>query len=500
MSPIRLLYVENIITRKTGAAQQRLVFFMSVENLAYEKTVEVLWAGEDNIWHALPAAYHSRAGHNLEHWRAEASIAPSTERSLPGNIQFALRLKAQDEEYWDNHHGENHFSEADSGIRLAPAVSVLNLQHEETLQDGQRLLPVTVAVDSRLDVDKVTVHWSTDNWKTVYHTACHARRNYWDKTWASNARNPNQYGDQVWEGALKLYNAYRVEYSITCEYHGKVLWDNNAGANYVAQRKPLRLLILNLHCYQEEDQDAKFSRIAQAIDELGVDIVCLQEVAELWNDGNGDWASNSARIINERLAAPYHLLTDWGHLGFDQYREGVAILSRYPVVRHKSKYVSSSHDPYNIHTRKVLMAQLRVPYFGLLNVFSSHLSWWEDGFAEQFENLRKWASDEQTALVRGTLLCGDFNIKAGSRGYRLVVGSREYEDQYLAATDKPTFDRIFREKRPDWHLLDHDGRIDYVFLHVGSALRATGAQEIFTEQRYGRVSDHTGYLVTFEPK
>jgi maltose 6'-phosphate phosphatase len=151
-------------------------------------------------------------------------------------------------------------------------------------------------------------------------------------------------------------------------------------------------MILNLHCCQEENQDDKLSRIARAIDEQEVDIVCLQEVAELWNDGKGDWQTNTARIINERLKSPYHLVTDWSHLGFDRYREGVAVLSRYPIEKHQAKIRLGSRDPYSIHSRKVVMAQVRVPYVGLINVFSSHLSWWEDGFAEQFENLRQWAA------------------------------------------------------------------------------------------------------------
>ena len=161
------------------------------------------------------------------------------------------------------------------------------------------------------------------------------------------------------------------------------------------------MLILNLHCYQEDNQDHKLSQIARAINELDVDVVCLQEVAELWNNGLGDWESNSARIINDRLKSPYHLVTDWSHLGFDRYREGVAILSRYPIARQEGRYVSNSRDPYSIHSRKVVMARIRVPHLGLINVFSSHLSWWDDGFPEQFETLRQWAANEHTGDVQG---------------------------------------------------------------------------------------------------
>jgi maltose 6'-phosphate phosphatase len=255
-----------------------------------------------------------------------------------------------------------------------------------------------------------------------------------------------------------------------------------------------------LHCYQEENQDYKFSQIAKAINELDIDIICLQEVAELWNDGKGDDETNSSRIINDSLTKPFHLYTDWSHLGFDKYREGVAILSRYPIFKHGSKYVSDSHDVHSIHSRKVVMAQIEIPYMGHINVFSAHLSWWEDGFAEQFKRLRDWAADEQTETVKATLLCGDFNIAAGSKGYRLVVDAHEYEDQFLAANSQGVFEKIFRVNDPYWqNYLADDYRIDYIFLNKHSDFCVTSGQVLFTDQDYGRVSDHCGYLMTFEP-
>ena len=41
-------------------------------------------------------------------------------------------------------------------------------------------------------------------------------------------------------------------------------------------------------------------------------------------------------------------------------------------------------------------------------------------------------------------------------------------------------------------------RIDFIWLNTGSRLRAIRAEELFTAARYGRVSDHTGYVVEFE--
>ena len=500
MNKIKLLYAKNIISRKGGGVRQELSFLALVENLAFAKSIDVLWAGEDSVWRVLPAAYHRAIDEQKEYWFARTTVALADNELLPGNVLCAVRYRAAGAEYWDNNHGENYSIQADSGIRLTDGYPLLNVESESCLSDGQSLLPIVVAVESALQARKMTVHWTSDDWQSKQQTACHFRRGYWNSELLSNARNPNHYGCQVWQAVLKAGEAFQIQYRISCETRQQALLDDNFGQNYTIQRRPLTVMVLNLHCRQEDDQDFKLSQIARAIDDLHVDLVCLQEVAELWNDGKGDWQTNTARIINEHLESPYHLVTDWSHLGFERYREGVAVLSRYPIEKQQARYVSASEDPYSIHSRKVVMAQVKVPYFGRINVFSSHLSWWEDGFAEQFDNLRRWAADEHRDEVVASLLGGDFNIKAGAKGYQRVVDSNEYEDQYLAATSPQIFRRIFAARELRWkRYLDEDQRIDYVFLRKGSALRVTSGRVVFTEEDYGSVSDHVGYVMTFEP-
>jgi len=501
MNKIQLLYVENVISRKKESAQQTLSFFMQVENDSYDKRVDVVWSGEDGIWQTLPASYHSNSGHAKEYWQARIHFHPAPDKSLPGNIEFGLRYRASNAEHWDNNQGLNYSSQADSGIMLAGAVPVLNIDFASKLDDGQKNIPITVAVDGFDPADKVTVHWTTDNWQHTQITLCHLKRNCWDKAALSNARNPNQYGVAIWKTWLRIGQAFRLEYSISVERNGQLFWDNNHGLNYSLSHEPLKVMILNLHCYQEDNQDYKFSQIAKAIDELNVDVVCFQEVAELWNDGAGDWQTNSAKIINDRLATPYHLHTDWSHLGFGKYREGVAILSKYPLIKQDAKYVSASDDIHNIHSRKVVMTQIKVPYIGRVNVFSVHLSWWEDGFAEQFQCLCEWAEAKHSAQVKATLLCGDFNIAGGSTGYHLVADGHQYDDQYLAVNSQGVFEKIFRVNDAHWQNYPSDDyRIDYIFLNKASDLKVTSAKILFTESDYGRVSDHCGYFMTFEPK
>ena len=500
MSAIELLYAENIITRKKGSPQQCLTFYLLVENHTFGKEVAVRWAGEDGVWQTLPATYLAYAGDRREIWRAQSWLQPTEQRSLPGNIQFALHCRMEGRDAWENAGGANYWIEADAGIRLHDQ-PLLNVDYGLLLQPDQKLLNVTVAVQQGLEPEEVYIEWSTDGWKTVKRTPCFYARDHWERNTQSNARNPNQYGVQLWTGRLKLREAYRVEYVVGCRRGQQTWWDNNRGANYLARRADLKVLTLNLHCYQEPDQDAKLSRIAAAIAELDIDIVCFQEVAENWNNGHGDWNSNAAKVISERIGRAYHLYTDWAHQGFGRFREGVAILSKFPLLKQEARYVSASQDAYDIHARKALMVQVDVPAVGLVNLFCAHLSWWQDGFRQQFDTLASWAEQSQRRQVAATLLCGDFNIKAGAEGYRHIVGAAQYEDQYLKVARRPVFDAIFRRRQTDWPaLLADDHRIDYIFLHRASKVKATGTRVLFTETDYGRVSDHAGFFVTFEPR
>ncbi len=500
MNKIKLLYVENVIFRKTKQVHQKLSFFMSLENIGYDKQVDIVWAGEDDgKWHVLTAEFHSMLGNHQEYWSANVTLNLTKDQSLPGNIHFNVRYRVLDDEYLVNNDNQNYTSEADSGIKLLSDQSIQNIAFENQLMDESHGITVHIGVNQSVHANKVTLHWTTDHWSTTKKSSCKFKHNHWDKTLQSNARNPNQYGTQLWTGKINHRELDKLEYVISCENTQHTLWDNNEGNNYSFQRAQLKVLILNLHCYQEENQLEKFATIAQTIDDLDIDIVCLQEVAENWNDGHGDWESNSAKIINDRLKIPFYIHNDWSHLGFDKYREGVAILSRYPLSHHESRYVSDSDDVYDINSRKVVAARLYVPYIGSINIFSAHLSWLEGGFQEQFQRLREWANSSKTNDIKATLLCGDFNITAGSNGYQLVVDSGEYEDQYLAINKQGVFDKVFRVNDGHWQdLLADDYRIDYIFMNKNSKLKTTSANVIFTDQDYGRVSDHCGYLMTFE--
>jgi maltose 6'-phosphate phosphatase len=339
------------------------------------------------------------------------------------------------------------------------------------------------------------VRWTGNRWNTHQTTPCVFKRRHRGKHPPVPFENPNRYGTGLWISRLPVHNLFGIEYAVACECRDGILWDNNLGINYRARRRRLKVLTLNLHCYQEDRQDEKFSLIAEAVADMDIDIVCLQEVGEPVA-GNGRSCSrlNAARVINERLKRPYHMFADWSHIGFDSYREGVAILSRYPFMERDSGFVSPDTDPHTIHSRKVCLVRVDVPYMGPVDIFCVHLSWWENGFSQQFENLRAWASSRQQDRAAATLLCGDFNAAAGSCGYRLVT--RDFVDQFRTAVlqewcggDHRCFERRFGE----------DGRIDHIFMNKSGQLKPAAARVLFTDNDYGRVSDHFGYYLEFEP-
>lgn len=503
MRLLQLLYAGNRVSRFDGGLRQELAFRIAVKNLAYRKLVEVFWAGQDGIWRILPATCIGPLKGGFEVWEARAEFrCPADQDSLPRDICFALHYGVGGQEYWDNNQGQNYEISANAGIHLDRDFALLNIDPQPWLAPGQTYHPITAAVHLPGPHKKVFVRWTTDRWHTVAETPCFFRRKHWTQVPGSGTLNPNRYGDEIWIGHLYTGDAFRVEYAIGCRTGDALeLWDNNFGRNYIARRERLKVLTLNLHCCQEENQDAKLSTIARAIVDLNADIVCLQEVAEPWNDGKGDWNANTANLIRERMGRPYHLHLDWSHRGFDRYRESLAILSRHPFAWTDSTYVSSVRDFRSINARKIVAAQVMVPYVGPVNVFSTHLSWWPDGFSEQFANLWQWVAEKHGNHLAATLLCGDFNVPVGSEGYHLVTGKGEFVDQFPrgCAHALAEYESALPASCPTGLPTD-DSRIDYIFQQRGGKLEAVAARELFTDNDYGRVSDHHGYLVEFEPR
>lgn len=289
------------------------------------------------------------------------------------------------------------------------------------------------------------------------------------------------------------------------------------------------VLTLNLHTYQElrsegvaeadltdalareriDSYDPLFDRIAHGISQLDPDIVCFQEVGE-WSGGNtqdpdsilfGSSDSNMVHQILERLDERYFYTMDWSHYGFDVWLEGSAILSKHPFIETGSRFISNpDNGRYEFwKSRNVPMARIELPGIGSANVFSVHTGWWDDKeepFQDQYRNLLAWVG-EIANTGETTVLCGDFNVPAGSEMQEFMTKGTGYSDQYALANPDGSLDVTIGGGIDGWESSDSGERIDYILMNDDSPLEVKEARIVFTEDMYGIVSDHAGVYARF---
>ncbi|MEI7500219.1 MAG: endonuclease/exonuclease/phosphatase family protein [Bacteroidota bacterium] len=268
------------------------------------------------------------------------------------------------------------------------------------------------------------------------------------------------------------------------------------------------VLTINLHTYQEEQQNEKFNMITDVIGKMDIDFIAFQECAQ------NSYAAiiegiiredNMALLISERIKkkynANYNFVWNWSHYGWNIWEEGVAVLSKHPVIHSEDRYVSSYTGTGNITSRKVIYAACQSPG-GLFNVFSAHTHWRTSlSDEEQNNQINKIKSMviEKESLSQGVVsfVCGDFNGNPTddfpwSEGYNTMMRTGDYFDTfreiYTDANQKPAQSKYYTIGG------DFPGRIDYIFLKKNASYKVSDSQIIFTNEVVGNVSDHYGVL------
>lgn len=267
----------------------------------------------------------------------------------------------------------------------------------------------------------------------------------------------------------------------------------------------MKLMTLNLNTYQEERQNEKFRRIAQTIVNEDIDIICFCEAAQTFMSRRIDEyvrEDNAAKIIcdevNRILGQPlYHFVWDLSHYGFKIYEEGIAILSKHPMIDVTSQYISHTHDIFTFKSRKVLKAA--IDYNGvMIDVYSCQLGWEDDAyepFDGQFKRLDEWVKEESSHEM--VILAGDFSNDVRTQAYQQVLDA-DYEDQYVKGNPNGLEDETFI------YPLGYDAshvhqclRLDYIFANQHN-YPVVVAKRLFQDDE--RVSDHMAVLVEWDIK
>lgn len=231
----------------------------------------------------------------------------------------------------------------------------------------------------------------------------------------------------------------------------------------------LRVVTLNLWGDQGPAAE-RMPLVTAGLLALAPDVVALQEVREVPPTEALPGLENQATTLGRSLGF-HHVFapaTPWGG-GI----EGLAILSRFPIVEEQSAVLPASRPD---ETRVVLMAAVATPA-GLVNCYSTHLHYrlthgiereQQVSFVDEF--VRSHKSDFPQILM------GDFNATPDHdeirflRGLCTLEGRRTYyQDAFavchpdLAAGGGHTWSS--RNSHTDkLHFLARDRRIDYIFV------------------------------------
>jgi endonuclease/exonuclease/phosphatase family metal-dependent hydrolase len=178
-----------------------------------------------------------------------------------------------------------------------------------------------------------------------------------------------------------------------------------------APRADLSVMTFNIHAGAGSDGAFDLPRVADAIREQQPDVVGLQEVDVHWSERSGfaDEAAELARSLGMAVRfAPIYDLP-----GSPRRQYGVAVLSRYPVLRAANHSITrlSTQDPDAVPAPAPGFAEAVIGApGGPVAVYVTHLDFRPD------PAVRATQVREMLAIMRGPrqVLLGDFNAEPGA--------------------------------------------------------------------------------------
>lgn len=256
----------------------------------------------------------------------------------------------------------------------------------------------------------------------------------------------------------------------------------------------MRLLTLNCHSWLEENQYEKIGYLAQAIKEKSYDVIALQEVSQFTteqkvvkNVTQDNFAIVVLRELEKIGVTGYSLVWDFSHFYSEKYEEGLAILTKHPIIEEHSFVVSKNSDPNLWTTRKIVGAKIN--FHGKpVSVYSCHTGWWHDKsepFRYQADSLLEQVNKDELFF-----LLGDFNNNAflTGEGYEYLMNKGLY-DTYSLAKEKDDGITV-KGKIVGWSDNKEDLRIDLILMN--EPLPVASSKVIFNNINKPVVSDHFG--------
>jgi len=259
----------------------------------------------------------------------------------------------------------------------------------------------------------------------------------------------------------------------------------------------MKLLTLNCHSWQEDDQIEKIRYLAETIYERAYDVVALQEVSQHKDRGiiyDNIREDNFAHLLVEELkelGSNYSFIWDFSHYGYDVWEEGVAILSKHPIAEVESFYVSRSRSIHNWKSRKILGGTIGIEGEEIA-FYTCHTGWWSDE-DEPFEYQGKELSAKLRNLNKRAFFMGDFNNDARARGegYDFLI-KKKFIDTFTLARSKDDGHTVLGDIA-GWEGDYSRKRLDIIFTNKMTDVKSN--RVIFNEENKKIISDHFGVEV-----
>ena len=258
----------------------------------------------------------------------------------------------------------------------------------------------------------------------------------------------------------------------------------------------MKLLTLNCHSWQEENQLDKIKYLACIISEKNYDVIALQEVSQSIKADNLEGnikEDNFAVLLKKELdkitEEKYEFYWDFSHIGYDIYEEGLAIISRHKFLDTESFFITKNKDRLYWKTRKIVKSSIQINK-EVFDFYSCHLGWWndeEEPFKYQADELLKHMNKDRISI-----LMGDFNNNAfiKNEGYDYLMNNN-LNDLYLQAENTASKCIATAKGKIDgWEQNSEQLRLDLVL--SDKSLKVKYADIIFNGENKKIISDHYG--------
>lgn len=276
----------------------------------------------------------------------------------------------------------------------------------------------------------------------------------------------------------------------------------------------MKLLSLNTHSLLEEDWKQKLEYIAAKIHAEQYDVIAFQEVNQritseeidicelvklryiLSDKSTNVRADNFALLLILHLQEYgdcYHWTFAVSHIGYQVFEEGLALLSKNPILEAKSFMVSEETNRLRPQTRRQI--GIRVDREGqTFSFYSVHFGWWKkekERFSKQWDRFMDEIKEEKGTIY----IMGDFNNPAEivGEGYDYIMKDGIWRDTWCLDKEQETF-LTMQGSIDGWKECQTGLRIDLIIKN--KPLKSGRIGTVFDGKNGAIVSDHFGVETT----